>query len=103
MIIESRKEKCNETINPLKLSIVISMAIATSIDAFIVGIGFALININIYLAILVIGSITFILSMLGVLCGKKTGKRFGSKIEIFGGIILIIIGLKILIEHLFFQ
>lgn len=103
MIIDSKKEKCDKNINPLKFTVAITLAIATSIDAFIIGIGFALIEVNIYLAVIIIGAITFLISMLGMLCGKKTGEKFGSKMEIIGGLILISIGLKILIEHLFFQ
>ncbi len=103
MIIDSRKEKCDKNLNHLKFTVVVTLAIATSIDAFIIGIGFALIEVNIYLAIIIIGAITFLISMLGMLCGKKTGEKFGPKMEIVGGLILISIGLKILIEHLFFQ
>ena len=51
----------------------------------------------------IIGAVTFIASMLGILFGKKAGNRFGKQMEILGGVILIGIGLKILIEHLFFQ
>ena len=103
MIVECRKQKIKKPINPLNFWINISMAIATSIDALIVGISFAILNMNIYLAILIIGSITFIISMLGVLFGKKTGEKFGKNMELLGGCILILIGIKILIEHLFFQ
>ena len=100
MIYESlKREEGKRTFNPLKLTVLIWMAIATSIDALIVGVSFAMININIYLAMLIIGFITFLASMLGMLFGKKVGGRFGKRMEIVGGLILIGIGTKILIEH----
>ena len=77
-------------------------AIATSIDALAVGVGFAALKINIIFAASFIALITFALSFFGVFIGKKVGKSFKEKAEIFGGIILIGIGIKILIEHLFF-
>lgn len=77
------------------------LAIATSIDALAVGISFAFLNVNIVSAIIIIAIITFILCMIGVYLGKALGKLFGAKAEIIGGAILIIIGIKILIEHLF--
>jgi putative Mn2+ efflux pump MntP len=102
MIHESRKPDDERTMpDPSKLMVLIGMAIATSIDALIVGATFALVHINIYFSVLVIGIATYILSMLGLLFGKKVGVKFGSKMEILGGIILILIGTKILIEDLF--
>jgi len=103
IIIESRKENCEEGINPLNIWVNMGIGIATSIDALIVGICFALLKINIELAAFIIGSITFITAMLGLLFGKKAGAKFGKKMERLGGILLIIIGLKILIEHLYFS
>ncbi|HZK02379.1 MAG TPA: manganese efflux pump MntP family protein [Anaerovoracaceae bacterium] len=71
--------------------------IATSIDAFAIGISFAVIETNVFAAICFIGLITFICCMFGVPIGKKFGSLIGEKAEIFGGCILIIIGLKIFI------
>jgi len=99
MIIESQKTDEDKNIDPLDLKVIISMALATSIDAFAVGISFAIIQVNMILAVLIIGSVTFIASMLGILFGKKTGSHFGQKMEILGGLILIAIGIKIVIEH----
>lgn len=99
MLIESRKKSEDKNINPLDIKVIISMALATSIDAFAVGISFAIIQVNMIMAVLVIGSVTFIASMLGILFGKKTGSHFGQKMEIIGGLILIGIGVKIVIEH----
>jgi len=99
MLIESQKKSEDKNINPLDIKVIISMALATSIDAFAVGISFAIIQVNMIMAVLIIGSVTFIASMLGILFGKKTGSHFGQKIEIIGGLILIAIGIKIVFEH----
>ena len=78
-------------------------AIATSIDALIVGVSFAALpDVNIWTAVLLIGAVTFAISLAGVFSGKKFGQLLGSKAEIFGGIILVGIGLKVFIEHVFF-
>ena len=78
-------------------------AIATSIDALIVGVSFAALpSVNIWTAVLLIGTVTFAISLLGVFSGKKFGQLLGSKAEIFGGVILVGIGLKVFIEHIFF-
>lgn len=76
------------------------LAVATSIDALAIGIAFALLDINIFASITIIGIITFIISFLGVKIGNKFGDKFSGKAELIGGIILILIGLKILLEHL---
>lgn len=99
MIVESQKDTDEKDIDPLNIKFIISMALATSIDAFAVGISFAIIEVNMLLAVFIIGSVTFIASMLGILFGKKTGSHFGQKMEILGGLILIIIGIKIVLEH----
>jgi putative Mn2+ efflux pump MntP len=77
------------------------MAVATSIDALAVGITFAFLQVNIWLAISIIGVTTFIFSAVGVKAGSVFGAKYKSKAEIAGGIILILIGVRILIEHLF--
>ena len=76
------------------------MAVATSIDALAVGITFAFLQTPILPAVTEIGVITFILSLLGVLIGHRFGTRFKTKAEIGGGVVLILIGVKILLEHL---
>lgn len=78
------------------------LAIATSIDALAVGISFAFLGTDLWRSILIIGLTTFVFSAVGLLIGKKVGSRFHAGAEILGGVILIAIGLKILIEHLFF-
>lgn len=88
--------------DPLKSKNLFIMAIATSIDALAVGLTLATIEANISLSVLIIGCVTFVNSFLGVYIGKRFGNFFSSKAEISGGVILILIGTKILIEHLFF-
>lgn len=76
------------------------MAVATSIDALAVGVSFAFINANIWSASAIIGVVTFALSAMGLYLGRKIGSRLGSKAGLLGGLVLIGIGIKILIEHL---
>jgi putative Mn2+ efflux pump MntP len=78
------------------------LAIATSIDALAVGVTFAFFKINILIAILIIGFTTFFVSIGGVKIGSIFGAKYKSKAEILGGTVLIFIGTKILIQHLFF-
>lgn len=99
MIYESYKKNETAKPNPLDWKVRITMAIATSIDALIVGFSFAFLEYNIWISALIIGFITFLVSMLGLLFGKKVGPRLGKRMEIVGGVILIAIGLKILLEH----
>ena len=76
------------------------MAVATSIDALAVGITMAFLGINIWLAAAIIGVITFLLSASGIYLGRTVGGKLGDKAGILGGIVLIAIGIKILVEHL---
>lgn len=76
------------------------LAIATSIDALAVGVSFAFLSVNIGAAVSFIGVITFVLSMVGVKAGSLFGAKYKSKAELAGGVILILMGLKILLEHL---
>lgn len=84
----------------LKLTILLMLAIATSIDALAVGLSFALINVSILKPVLMIGIVTCILSLVGVYIGNRLGSFFEKKLEIAGGIILILIGIRILWEHM---
>lgn len=90
----------NDIDDNIRFGEMIFLSIATSIDALIVGITFSLFNLNIVFVILIIGLITFLLSFIGVLFGNKIKQKLFFKPEILGGIILIILGIKILIEHL---
>ena len=95
----SPKEEKEEK-NPLKTTAIITIAIATSIDALAVGVSFGFLEVNMYISTFIIGLTTFIVAMTGMLIGKKAGYRLGKHTEIIGGLILIIIGIKILFEHL---
>ncbi len=79
------------------------LSVATSIDALAVGFSFSLLNITILTPALIIGIVTFVLSYLGIILGRRVGHLFEGKIEIAGGIILILIGVKILLEHTVLQ
>lgn len=103
MLIEATKiNSSKKQYNTENLWVMLSLAVATSIDALAVGLSFAFLQIPILLAIAIIGFITFWVSFTGVHLGKKFSSILGSKAEIAGGIVLIAIGVKILIEHLYF-
>ncbi len=103
MILGSRctddKDNTEKKERTLGFTTVITMAVGTSIDALAVGISFAFIYERIWLEALVIGIITFLASMTAIKIGKTAGPRLGSRVEAAGGILLIIIGIKILLEH----
>lgn len=92
---------CGEDEPGLDIKELVMLAVATSIDALAVGITFAFLGVNIWLAILIIGVTTFVLSFIGVAIGNQFGSRFEKPATIAGGVVLILIGVKILIEHLF--
>lgn len=105
MLREARKEDDTADTEavydaPLPLGQLLLMAIATSIDALAVGISFAFLGVNIWLAIAVIGTTTFLISAAGVFIGNRFGNRYEKRATIAGGIILILLGVKILLEHL---
>lgn len=95
-------EEATETAGDSSLDIkeLFVLAIATSIDALAVGISFAFLQVNITSAITLIGCTTFVISAAGVFIGHKFGNKYEDKASLAGGIILILIGLKILLEHL---
>ncbi len=94
---ENEEMNCSYTLNIKELFV---LAVATSIDALAVGITFAFLSTKIIPSITVIGITTFILSMAGVAIGNRFGLRYKDKAETLGGVILILIGVKILLEHL---
>ncbi len=101
MIIESFKiDPHRKNYNPANVTVLLALAIATSIDALVVGITLSLITEQIITAVIIIGLVTFVLSLFGVAIGKRFGHFFESKIEALGGIVLIALGLKILLSHL---
>lgn len=106
MIFESlKKEKTDEAesggeeahLRPAKM---LPLAIATSIDALAAGVSFAFLEVSILPAVVLIGVVTLVFSMLGVKIGNIFGAKFKAKAEFAGGVILILLGLKILLEHL---
>ncbi len=100
MIQEARQANFEEELSDLKTNTLFLLAIATSIDALAVGITFSFQEINIWYAVSQIALITFILCVVAVFIGKKLGGFLESKAEFLGGIILIILGIKILLEGL---
>ena len=94
-----KDEESNHT-DSVDFKEMIILAIATSIDALAVGITFAFLRVDIIKSIIIIGITTFIISMIGVIIGNNFGNKYEKKAELAGGIILIIIGTKILLEHL---
>lgn len=101
MIVESfKKEENDVSENPFGVKEMFPLAVATSIDALTVGITFSFINVNIFLAVLCIGSITLVLSAIGVKIGNVFGAKKQSVAEFCGGAALIFIAVKILLEHL---
>ena len=88
--------------NPTDTAKLLVMAVATSIDALAVGVGLAMVEVHILSTISVIGITTFCLSVIGVLLGTRLGGKFQKRAEIVGGVTLLLIGCKILAEHLFF-
>ena len=100
MIKESFSKESESINDDINFKAMIVLAIATSIDALAVGITFAFFKVNIIFAITLIGIITFILSVIGTKVGNRFGDKYENKAEFIGGVILILLGLKILLEHL---
>lgn len=96
------KNEDKEEVKTLGLKMLLIQGVATSIDALAVGVSLASLKANILVAVISIGIITTLLSIIGVYVGKKFGNLLNNKASILGGIILIGIGLKIFIEHMFF-
>ena len=108
MVLESFKdEDCRHEFDPTSLKVVSALAVATSIDALAVGVSFAFLGVRSFSSILpsigIIGFVSFALSFVGLMFGIRFGCGIARKLraELWGGVILIIIGTKILIEHLF--
>lgn len=108
MIGEGLKdESCKHDYNPSNPKVILALSVATSIDALAIGITFAFLGMGTIAPVLspifIIGFTSFILSLFGLLFGIYFGCRYNLRMELWGGIILIIIGTKILLEHLFFN
>ena len=100
MIMESLSNDNKDYNDKIDYKTMLPLSVATSIDALAVGITLAFFQTDIKIAILIIGIITFLLSLIGVKIGHSFGKKYQSKAQLLGGITLILIGLKILLEHL---
>lgn len=101
MICESfQNEKKKKDSKPLDLRVLLLLSIATSIDAFAVGITLSLLSSSIIMPVVIIGCITFLLSFAGVFIGNMAGHFFEKKMELAGGVTLILIGIKVLVDHL---
>jgi manganese efflux pump family protein len=97
MIYEALNENIEEEITKISNKILLTLAIATSIDAMAAGFTLHLFNLNVYLSLLIIGITTFIISYVGVYVGSHGGEKYETKAEILGGVVLILIGFKILL------
>lgn len=100
MLKEAFGKDCNNCNESVDFKTMIVLAIATSIDALAIGITFAFLQTNIVLSALVITIITFVICVIGVKIGNKFGDKYERKAETVGGLILILMGIKILLEHL---
>lgn len=100
LILDSRNAAEEKFSSPFRTNKLLILAIATSLDAFAVGISFSLLEVSLAETVIVIGMVTFLLSLTAVWFGARLGKSMAKRAEIFGGIVLILIGSKILIEHL---
>ena len=100
MVKESFSKETKNYNDDVSVKTMLILSIATSIDALAVGITFAFFNVNLVLAISLIGIITFILSVIGTKIGNRFGDKYENKAELLGGIILVLLGVKILAEHL---
>ncbi|NOR76275.1 MAG: hypothetical protein GQ525_14105 [Draconibacterium sp.] len=101
MIAEgAKKEGALTNFDPFKFTVLIGLSVATSIDALVVGLSFGFLDMPILLPAIIIGVVTFIASMLGMLFGKNIPAKRSRQSLILGGVILISIGIKILVEHL---
>ena len=102
MIKESREDEEEEVSASFDVKTMLALAVATSIDALAVGVTFAFLHVNIVWAVTFIGCTTFVLSAVGVKVGNIFGMKYKSRAELAGGVILILMGVKILLEHLGF-
>jgi putative Mn2+ efflux pump MntP len=100
MMIEAIRDNKEEPRDYSSFLVLLTIAVVTSIDAFAIGISFALLDVEIWGAGFLIGTVTFLASMTAIRIGKSAGEKLGGKVEIFGGLILIVIGVKIFLEHM---
>ena len=101
MCIRDRRKDGDSRTNMLSWAVLLTFSVATSIDALAVGLSLAFLRFPILSSAIVIGVVTFLLSFFGIYLGNRIGKFFERKVEMIGGVILILIGARILLEHLF--
>lgn len=99
-MIKESFDKSDEVNDSFSVKSMLILAVATSIDALAVGVTFAFLDVQIVPAIAIIGTTTFVLSVIGIKVGNVFGAKFKSKAEFAGGIVLVLMGIKILLEHL---
>lgn len=104
MMLEGKRppESSGIGINSLNLRVVLGLSVATSIDALVVGLSFGVLEMSILFPVLIIGMVTFLASMLGMLFGKNIPAKHSRQSILLGGVVLMVIGVKILIEHIWF-
>ena len=100
MIREALSHEEEKLDDSFSFKTMMTLAVATSIDALAMGVTFAFLRVNIVSAVLLIGATTFILSAAGLKVGNVFGAKYKSRAELFGGVVLVLMGLKILLEHL---
>jgi manganese efflux pump family protein len=100
MIIESLKKTDRKELEITSFWLILNLSIATSIDALMIGVSFAFLQVSLLKTVIIIGGVTLFISMVGFRLGKSLGSVFGRSAELVGGVVLIGIGIKILIEHL---
>jgi len=100
MMYESVRMESKRLIDSPSIGLLLTLSVATSIDALAVGLSFSFLRISIIVPAIVIGVVAFSLSFLGVYLGGKLGRFLGNRVELLGGLILIAIGIRILVEHL---
>ena len=100
MVKEAFNKESENRNDNVDVKTMLVLSIATSIDALAIGITFAFLKVNLILAVALIGVITFILAVIGTKIGNRFGDKYQNKAELVGGIILVLLGIKILLEHL---
>lgn len=101
MMYESKQQESNvNSIDTLSVRLVLGLSVATSIDALVVGLSFGVLEMSILYPVIIIGLVTFLASMLGMYCGKNIPAKHNRHSLLLGGIVLIVIGIKILAEHI---
>ncbi len=89
-----------DCVDPSRGGTLIMLAIATSIDAFAVGLSFAVLRVSIVWPVIIIGVVAALMSMLGIYLGNRLGQTFGKRMEVIGGFILVVIGIRVVISHM---